>query len=58
MPNRAASRLVLSEFSEEIVISAAREARAELGAEASCALVFFSSDYGEVLEEFLELIRV
>ena len=58
MPNRAASRLVISEFSEEVVTSAAREARAELGAEASCALVFFSSDYGEVLEEFLELIRV
>ncbi len=58
MPNRAASRLVLSEFSEEVVISAARETRAELGAEVSCALVFFSPDYGEHLEEFLELIRV
>ena len=58
MPNRAASRLVLSEFSEEVVTAAAREARAELGAEASCALVFFSSDYCENLEEFLELIRV
>ena len=58
MPNRAASRLVLSEFSEEAVVSAARETRAELGAEVSCALVFFSSDYGENLAEFLELIRV
>ena len=58
MPNRAASRLVLSEFSEEAVTAAARETRAELGAEASCALVFFSPDYGENLEEFLELIRV
>ncbi len=58
MPNRAASRLVLSEFSEGAVTSAAREARAELGAEASCALVFFSPDYVENLEEFLELIRV
>ena len=58
MPNRAASRLVLSEFSEETVVSAAREARADLGAEASCALVFFSPDYSENLAEFLELIRV
>ncbi len=58
MPNRAASRLVLSEFSEEAVTSAAREARAELGADASCALVFFTPDYAEHLEEFLELIRV
>ena len=58
MPNRAASCLVLSEFSEQVVTSAAREAREELGTEASCALVFFSADYGENLEEFLELIRV
>ncbi len=58
MPNRAASRLVISEFSEEIVVSAARAARAELDAEAHCAFVFFSPDYGGNLAEFLELIRV
>ena len=58
MGNRAASRLVLSEFSEETVIKAARHTRAELDAEVSCALVFFSPDYAEYLEDFLELIRV
>ena len=58
MPNRAASRLVLSPFSEEIVTKAARHTRAELGAEVSCALVFFSPDYAEHLEDFLELLRV
>ena len=58
MPNRAVSRLVLSEYSEEAVIDAARQARAELGAEVSCGLVFFSPDYVEFLEDFLELLRV
>lgn len=58
MGNRAASRLVLSEYSEEVVTKAARQTRAELGAEVSCAVVFFSSDYTEHLEDFLELIRV
>lgn len=58
MPNRAASRLVLSRFSEEMVIQAARQTHLELGAEVSCAFVFFSSDYAEHLEDFLELVRV
>jgi small ligand-binding sensory domain FIST len=58
MPNRAASRLVLSEFSEPAVIEAARQTRAELGAEVSCAVVFFTSDYQDSLEDFLELVRV
>ena len=58
MPNRAASRLVLSEYSEDVVKDAARQVRAELGAEVSCAVVFFSSDYVEHLEDFLELVRV
>ena len=58
MPNRAVSRLVTSAFSEDVVIKAAREARTDLGAEVSCALVFFSPGYVEHLEEFLELIRV
>ena len=56
--NRAASRLVLSEYSEEIVKDAARQVRAELDAEVSCAIVFFSSDYVEHLEDFLELVRL
>ncbi len=58
MPNRAVSRLVLSEFSEEAVIDAARQIRAELNAEVSCGIVFFSPDYVEFLEDFLELLRV
>lgn len=58
MKNRAASRLVLSPFSEERTIAAAREARAELGADVSVAIVFATSDYVENLEEFLELVRV
>ena len=58
MPNRAAARLVLAEFSEEAVIRVAREVRAELAAEVTCAVVFFSSDYTEHLEDFLELLRV
>ena len=58
MPNRAAARLVLAEFSEETVIRAAREARAELAGEVTCAFVFFTSDYTEHLTDFLELLRV
>ncbi len=58
MPNRAVSRLVLAEFSEELVVDTAREARAELGAEVSCGVVFFSPDYVEFLGDFLELLRV
>ena len=58
MPNRAVSRLVLSEFSEETVVDAARQARAELAAEVSCGIVFFSLDYVEFLGDFLELLRV
>ena len=58
MPNRAASRLVLAKYSEAVVKDAARQLRAELDAEVSCAVVFFSPDYVEHLEDFLELVRV
>lgn len=58
MPNRAASRLVLTEFSEAAVQEAARLTRAELDAEVTCAIVFFTPDYAEHLEDFLELVRV
>ena len=37
---------------------AAREVRAELGAEVTCAWVFFTPDYTEHLEDFLDLLRV
>jgi len=56
--NRAASRLVVSAFSEQKVIAAAKEARAELGADVSVAIVFATSDYLAHLEDFLELVRV
>ncbi len=58
MQNRAASRLVLAEYSEDTVKDAARQVRAELDAEVTCAVVFFSPDYAEHLEDFLELVRV
>jgi small ligand-binding sensory domain FIST len=58
MPNRAAARLFLGEFNEESVTQVAREARAELGAEVTCAVVFFSPDYTANLADFLELVRV
>jgi small ligand-binding sensory domain FIST len=58
MPNRACARLFLGEFNEESVTQVAREARAELGAEVTCAVVFFSPDYTANLADFLELVRV
>ncbi len=58
MKNRAVSRLVLSPFSEEKTVAAAREARSELGADVSVAIVFATSDYAAQLEDFLELVRV
>ncbi len=50
--------MVLSEFSERVVTDAARALRAELNADVSCAIVFFSSDYIPHLPDFLELVRV
>lgn len=58
MPNRAASRLVLAAFTEAVVQEAAQATRAELGAEVTCAVVFFTPDYAPHLEDFLELVRV
>lgn len=49
---------MLAEFSEETVTDAARSLRAELDAEVSCAVVFFSSEYIPHLSDFLELVRV
>lgn len=62
MKNRAAARLVLSEFDEQKVIAAARDARAEIGTgqPVSVAIAFVSADYAEQqhLDDFLELVRV
>jgi small ligand-binding sensory domain FIST len=58
MPNSAASRLVLAPFSEERVISAARETLQEAGGKVTCAFVFASADYQPHLADFLELIQL
>jgi small ligand-binding sensory domain FIST len=58
MPNKAASRLVLEPYSEEAVIRASRECLGELGCDPSVALVFVSSDYRPLLEDFLELVQL
>lgn len=56
--NRAASILVVAEFSEEKVIASANQVRAELGADVSCAIAFVTPSYVPYLEDLLELIRV
>src|SRR5581483_10262714 len=44
--------------SEEKAVEAAQETLAAAGGQVSCALVFASSDYREILPDFLELIQV
>ncbi len=58
MPNCAASRLVLSAFSEPVVAEAARSILHEIGGRASCAFVFCSSDYRPQLHDFLEVLQL
>lgn len=58
MSNRAASRLVLEPFSEELVIRVAREALEEAGGKVTCGFVFVSSDYAPDLADFLELVQL
>src|ERR1700709_2351354 len=58
MPNAAASRLVLEPFSETRVTETARALLAEIGGRVSCAFVFASTEYREVLPDFLELLQV
>jgi small ligand-binding sensory domain FIST len=58
MPNSAASRLVLSAYSESVVAEAARSALHEAGGRVSCAFVFCSSDYRAQLGDFLEVLQV
>jgi len=58
MPNAAASRLVLEPFSEARVTDTARSLLAEIGGRVSCAFVFASREYREMLPDFLELIQV
>src|SRR3954470_16980738 len=58
MPNAAASRLVQEPFSEALVTETARALLAEIGGRVSCAFVFASAEYREVLPDFLELLQV
>jgi len=58
MPNSAASRLVLSAYSESVVAEAARSVLHEVGGRVSCAFVFCSADYRAQLGEFLEVLQV
>ena len=58
MPNRAASRLVLSAYSESVVADAAHSILDELGGRATCAFVFCSSDYRAQLADFLEVLQL
>ena len=58
MPNSAASRLVLSAYSESVTAEAAHSVLHEAGGRVSCALVFCSADYRAQLGEFLEVLQV
>lgn len=58
MPNCAASRLVLSAYSEPGVAEAARSILQEIGGRASCAFVFCSADYRPQLHDFLEVLQL
>ncbi len=58
MPNSAASKLVLTAYSESVVAEAARSALHEVGGRVSCAFVFCSADYRAQLGDFLEVLQV
>jgi small ligand-binding sensory domain FIST len=58
MVNRAASRLVLANYDEDRVRSAAEELRAELGAAPTLALAFVSTGYTDHLADFQEIVAV
>jgi small ligand-binding sensory domain FIST len=58
MPNAAASRLILSRFSESLVTQTAREALQEIGGKVSLGIVFCSADYQPHLEDFLEILQL
>lgn len=56
--NRAASRLILAEFDETRVRTAAEELRAEIGGAPTLALAFLSAGYAPHLAEFQEIVAV
>jgi len=58
MANRAASRISLSTYDEEVVRKTIEECREEIGGDPSCVFAFVSSDWRPHLEEFLEVVQV
>ena len=58
MPNNAISRLTLKPYSEATVVQAAHSALDEIGGKVSLGFVFASTDYQEMLPDFLELIQL
>ncbi len=58
MKNAAVSRLILSQYSEDLVTETARGALEEIGGRVSLGVVFCSTDYREHLEDFLEVLQV
>ena len=58
MSNSAASRLVISPFSEEVVAETARGLLQDVGGTVSCAFVFCSSEYRSQLADFLEVLQL
>lgn len=58
MQNRAASRLVSQDYSEDAVARAARACREALGGPVTCGLVFATRHYLDHLEDFLDILRL
>jgi small ligand-binding sensory domain FIST len=58
MRNAASSRLVLSQYSESLVVESAQSALQEIGGKVSCGIVFCSPDYRAHLDDFLELLQL
>jgi len=56
--NRAYSRVVLSTFDDDLVVSVVEECREAVGGKTSCVFAFVSSDWEPHLEDFLEIVRV
>lgn len=58
MANRAASRVVLTTFDDELVRRIVEECLKELGGAPDCVFAFVSSDWRPHVEEFLEVVQV
>lgn len=56
--NTAAARLILQPYDEALVIRTAKSALAEAGGKVTLGFVFASSDYGDSLPDFLELLQL